>query len=120
MDESYDNLIKLLSMFKNRPYHLAKYLITNSALKESFIKKLKDSKISELENENINFLTIEEMENYYQSLIDLKNIEEKSRKEIEKTLNEKLESAIILENYEEASRIRDYMRLNNFKRISKK
>jgi F0F1-type ATP synthase alpha subunit len=120
MNDSYENLIKLLSLFKNRPYHLAKYLITNSALKEGFIEKLKDSKISELENENVNFLTIEEMENYYQSLIDLKNIEKKSKKEIELELNKKLDDAILLENYEEASRIRDYMRLKNFKRISKK
>jgi hypothetical protein len=118
-DDSYENLIKLLSLFKNRPYHLAKYLIINSALNDDFIEKLKDSKI-ELEKENVNFLTIEEMENYYQSFINLKNIEEKSKKEIEAELNKKLDDAIISENYEEASRIRDYMRLKNFKRISKK
>jgi hypothetical protein len=119
MNDIYENLIKLLSLFKNKPYYLAKYLIKNSALTEDFIEKLKDSKISELEKENINFTNIEEMENYYQSLIS-KNIEEKSKKDIEIELNNKLDNALILENYEEASSIRDYMRLKNIKRISKK
>jgi hypothetical protein len=119
MSDGYEKLIKLLSLFKNRPYHLAKYLITNSALNEDFIEKLKDSKISELKSENINFLTIEEMEIYYQSLI-VSNIEEKSKEDIEIELNKKLDESIISENYEEATRIRDYMRLKNIKRISKK
>ena len=40
-EELYRSLVILLKMFKNRPYHLAKYLVENSALTDEFIKKLK-------------------------------------------------------------------------------
>ena len=51
-EELYRSLVLLLKMFKNRPYHLAKYLVENSALTEDFIKKLKNSdKLKELNGE---------------------------------------------------------------------
>ena len=50
-EDLYRNLVILLKMFKNRPYHLAKYLIENSALTNEFIKKVSEnSKLSEEEN----------------------------------------------------------------------
>jgi hypothetical protein len=121
MEEDWTNLIKLFKMFKNRPYHLAKYLINNSALKKDFINKLKNSKnISEFdEKEDINFITIEQMENFYLSLIDIKKTETKSNIEIEKELNKKLDELIKSESYEEASKIRDYMQIKGLKRITK-
>jgi hypothetical protein len=39
----YRNLVLLIKLFKNRPYHLAKYLIENSALTEDFIIAVSDS-----------------------------------------------------------------------------
>ena len=39
----YKNLVLLIKMFKNRPYHLAKYLIDNSALTENFISAIEEN-----------------------------------------------------------------------------
>jgi len=118
-------------MFKNRPYHLAKYLVENSALTDEFIKKLKHSdRLKELnEGEKseqkllpvpvpVYFLDISQMENFYNSFIDdIKQLsKEKSIEEITKELNIKLDDLIKKEKYEEAARVRDYMNRNNIKR----
>ena len=52
-EELYRSLVIMLKMFKNRPYHLAKYLVENSALTEDFIKKIKNSdRLKELNKED--------------------------------------------------------------------
>jgi cysteinyl-tRNA synthetase len=129
-EELYRSLVILLKMFKNRPYHLAKYLVENSALTEEFIKKLKNSdKLKELnESEKteqkllpvpVYFVDISQMENFYNSFIDdiAQLSKEKSIEEITKDINNKLDELIKQEKYEEAARIRDYMNRNNIKRI---
>lgn len=112
-------------MFKNRPFHLAKYLIDNSALKEDFLNKLSDSdklkefsEDDELKSKTL-FFDINQMNDYYNSLTDdIKKIGvAKTPEEIADALNQKLESLISEENYEDAARLRDYMFRNNIKRI---
>jgi hypothetical protein len=117
-------------MFKNRPYHLAKYLVENSALKEDFIKKLKNSdrlkEINEDEKSSeqkllpvpVYFVDISQMDNFYNSLVDdIKQLsKEKGIEEVTNELNKKLDDLIKLEKYEEAARVRDYMTRNNIKR----
>ena len=124
-EDLYRNLVILLKMFKNRPFHLAKYLIENSALNEEFIKKLSDSEKlkefsedDELKSKTL-FLDINQMNDYYNSLTDdIKKIGvAKTPEEIAEALNQKLESLILEENYEDAARLRDYMFRNNIKRI---
>lgn len=131
-EELYRSLVLLLKMFKNRPYHLAKYLVENSALTEDFIKKLKNSdKLKELNGEEkssepkllpvpvpVYFLDISQMENFYSSFIDdIKQLsKEKNIEQITKELNIKLDELIKQEKYEEAARVRDYMTRNNIKR----
>lgn len=124
-DRLYRNLVILLKIFKNRPNHLAKYLIDNTALSESFIqsiinsKKLNDisSKDSDyfqdyMINQPNYFTNYEEMNEYYNSImVGSKMISDKS--ELTKELNEKLNKFIEEENYEEAVKIRDYMINNN-------
>jgi excinuclease UvrABC helicase subunit UvrB len=120
-------------MFKNRPYHLAKYLVENSALTEDFIKKIKNSdKLKEMNEDEksseqkllpvpvpVYFVDISQMENFYNSFIDdIKQLsKEKSIEEITKDLNKKLDDLIKQEKYEEAARVRDYMMRNNIERI---
>lgn len=124
-EDLYRNLVLLLKMFKNRPFHLAKYLIDNSALKDDFIKKLSDSdKLKELsEDDELKsktlFLDINQMNDYYNSLTDdVKKIGvAKTPEEIAEALNQKLESLILEEKYEDAARLRDYMFRNKIKRI---
>jgi hypothetical protein len=117
-DQLYKNLLSILKLFKNRPYHLAKYLIENEAFDDKFINKLIDSdKLNSDEMTNsIHFIDISHMNDYFNSLtID---IQSKSDKNITKELNDKLDKCLKDEKYEEASRIRDFMVKNNIKRIS--
>lgn len=124
-EDLYRNLVILLKMFKNRPFHLAKYLIDNSALKDEFLKKLANNeKLKEFsQDEDLKsktlFLDINQMNDYYNSLTDdIKKIGvAKTPEEIAEALNQKLESLIDEENYEDAARLRDYMFRNNIKRI---
>lgn len=114
----YKNLVLLIKMFKNRPYHLAKYLIENSALTENFINaveenaRLKKTDISDDESRLpvIYFADINQMNEYYNSLTEENKT--KSPEEVEKSLNEKLKSLIEEERYEDAARLRDYMQKN--------
>jgi hypothetical protein len=123
-NKSYKNLITLLKLFKNRPYHLAKFLIENSALNDKFINNVLNNSqldnISEKEsmnkNSEINFLSISEMNDFYDSLIDDREFLNKSRKDLEIELNEKLDKLIIQEKFEEAAYIRDIMKNKNIKR----
>jgi len=131
-EELYRSLVILLKMFKNRPYHLAKYLVENSALTDEFIRKIKNSdKLKELNDDDksseqkllpvpvpVYFVDISQMENFYNSFID--DIQQLSKQkgieEITKELNNKLDDLIKKEKYEEAARVRDYMTRNNIKR----
>lgn len=126
MGKEYDNLLVILKLFQNRPNHLSKFLIDSKALNPDFINKLKDSeKIKQLKengihNNHLHFDTISEMKDYYSSLIDdLENIKQKKTgKELIEEFNSKLKLAIDKEDYEEASRIRDYMKLNNIPKLN--
>lgn len=132
-DQLYKNLIILLKMFKNRPYHLAKYLTDNSAFDQKFIKKILESNklkdISKEEEDEINieqnvipiyFNDINQMNDFYNSIVDdIKLLsKERSMEELTKELNDKLDSCIKNENYEDAVRIRDYMVRNGIKRVN--
>jgi excinuclease UvrABC helicase subunit UvrB len=130
-EETYRNLVLLLKMFKNRPYHLAKYLVENSALTDDFINKIKNSdKLKEMSDGEkseqkllpvvpVYFVDISQMENFYNSFTDdIKSLsKEKSIEQITKELNEKLDSCIKTEKYEDAARIRDYMTRNDIKKL---
>lgn len=130
-EELNNSLVVLLKMFKNRPYHLAKYLVDNSALNNEFISKLIDSdklkKLSNDESDNkstvvpVYFLNISQMNDFYDSFLnDIKEIaKNKNSEEITKEINDRLDNLIRSEKFEEAARVRDYMvkkginRLNN-------
>ena len=125
-DELYKKIVTLLKIFKNRPYHLAKYLMENNAFNKVFINKIsKSNKLDEISSdEEINkylptsFNNIQHMQDFYDSLLDeIKQIStNKTKKQLESELNEKLDSYIKLEKFEEASKLRDYMSKNSIKR----
>jgi hypothetical protein len=119
-DDIYKKLITLLRLFKNRPYHLAKYLIDNSALSKDFIDNLLNSKkiveLSELDMDiTKNFTSISQMEDFYTSLIN--DTDFKNDKEVQEKLNYKLNELIKNEKYEDAANLRDYMKRKGIKRI---
>jgi protein-arginine kinase activator protein McsA len=116
----HKNLITLLKLFKNRPYHLSKYLLDNDAFNQDFINKIKNSsKLSSMNSEISNyFSSITEMEQFYNSLLEDSKLPMKvSKKSLSITLSEKLQQLIDDERYEEAAALRDYMLANGIKKI---
>jgi hypothetical protein len=116
-DRTQRNLITLLKLFKNRPYHLSKYLLDNSAFNKEFLKKIdKSFKLNELSNKYSNldldsFSSLTQMDDFYNSLLEEMHeivIRDKSV-DLTKSLNERLDFLIKDEKYEEAAAIRDYM-----------
>jgi len=121
--ELYKNLVTLLKFFKGRPYYLAKYLVDNSALSDSFIEiLLKSGKLKEIEESLrmggnlpvIQFNNISDMQLYYKSLQLSSNRE--NMDEVCNELNEKLDNLIKEEKFEEAAGLRDYMKYNKIRR----
>lgn len=115
----HKNLISLLKVFKNRPYHLSKYLIDNNAFNKEFIQKIQNSaKLSELnEIETKYFSSISQMEDFYNSLLEEGVVNtKKTKKELTIELNNKLIQLINDEKYEEAAALRDYMLKHGIKK----
>jgi len=127
-EELNKSLVVLLKMFKNRPYHLAKYLIENSALNNEFISKItKSDKLKKISDDSdksvavpVYFVNITQMNDFYDSFIDDMNqiSKEKSLEEVTKDINQKLDILIKGEKFEEAARVRDYMMKNGIKRLN--
>jgi hypothetical protein len=122
-DDIYKNLVTLLKLFKNRPYHLAKFLVDKKALTDKFSKeilsssKLPDLDLEKLKNQKpVYFSSINQMDDYYQSLLEPEKSKPKTPQQIEKELNKKLDELIKSENYEDAACLRDYMIMKGFKR----
>ena len=123
-DRTQRNLITLLKLFKNRPYHLSKYLLDNSAFNKDFLRKIdKSFKLNELSNKCSNsdldaFNNLNQMDDFYNSLLEEMNEIVLHDKSINLTiiLNEKLDALIKEEKYEEAAALRDYMLSMNIKR----
>jgi hypothetical protein len=123
-DRTQRNLITLLKLFKNRPYHLSKYLLDNSAFNKDFLRKIdKSFKLNELSNKCSNadldsFNNLNQMDDFYNSLLEEMNEIVLHDKSVNLTiiLNEKLDDLIKEEKYEEAAALRDYMLSMNIKR----
>jgi excinuclease UvrABC helicase subunit UvrB len=112
-----DVLINLLIKFKNRPYHLAKFLLDNSAFNKTFLNKLvKNDRLKSEEKDNY-ICDISQLEDYYNSLLEIKN--SKSIEDLTKELNDKLDEMIQNEKFEEAAKIRDLMIKKSIKRLKK-
>jgi hypothetical protein len=98
------NLIKILTLFNNKPRMLAKYLIDNMALKDEFIRGLENNKkLTDIKVDDKDFNSIDEMNIFYQSLYNT------DAESIDDLLN-RLEDLIKKENYEEAIILRDYIK----------
>ena len=115
------NLSQLLEIFKDRPYHLANYLLDNNALNKTFKNKiirsktlntLNPDKIGEMSE--IDFSSYDDMNNFFNNIIE-KN--ERDNKVLENELNNKLKELLVDEDYQEAAKLRDYMLKKNIKII---
>jgi len=108
----YKNLSNFLKFFINRPNHLAKYLIENDALNKEFLKKissLDNGEIDESKLISVYFLDINQMNKFFNNLIDKKDLDNSDNSLYEELENE-LENCLLEERYEDAIRIRDYLK----------
>lgn len=126
----YRNLVILLKIFKDRPNHLAKYLLDNDALTNDFLdnvsksKKLNEHNLEENFNyflkgvdiDNVPFFTdYDEMKRYYNNMIKEELLDTSDNSNLEIELNEKLKRLVINDKFEDAAKLRDYMTLNDIK-----
>lgn len=117
-DKIYKRLLNLIKLFKNRPYHLTKYLIENNALNPDFTKKLLNNKsLDDVKLLPPHFDNVNEMNNYFNSLLLDFDPEKESLEQLTLKLNAKLDQLLKEELYEDAIRVRDYMVAKNIKRI---
>ncbi len=103
--EKYELLANFLKMFQGKRWLLAKFLIDNNAITDSFLKKinLEDTEpITDFEN-------IEKLNLYFNKLISKES--ENHRMSLEVKLIELLEQ----ERYEEAAKLRDWLKKNKKK-----
>lgn len=116
--KDYKNLVKFLKFFINRPNHLAKFLIDNNVLDKEFLKKLPNlnsSSMNESEVQTTYFTNIDQMNTYFSKLIENKKNTSSEETLIEE-LQIELERCILEERYEDAIRIRDYLKKNQQKK----
>jgi excinuclease UvrABC helicase subunit UvrB len=117
-EELNEILANFLKMFKNRPYHLAKYLIENSALNKPFLNKIiKSAKLNNPKIQDVYLTSISEMDDFYSSILDPVKIGNKTLEEVTKEINDKMDELIKNEKFEEAAKLRDYMLKKSIKRI---
>lgn len=114
-EKLYENLVNFLKLFKNRPHHLAKYLIDNNSLSEDFSNKIVNSKIEK--HKLPQFKNISEITEFFNSIIEPILIDGKTPRDLSIQLSKKLNDMLDEERYEEAILIRDYMNDNNIPRI---
>ena len=116
--KDFKNLVKFLKFFINRPNHLAKFLIDNNVLDKEFLKKLPNlnsSSMDESEVQTMYFTNIRQMNTYFSKLIENKKNTSSEETLIEE-LQIELERCIFEERYEDAIRIRDYLKKNQQKK----
>lgn len=108
----YRNLSNFLKFFINRPNHLAKYLIENDALNQKFLQSLESSpklKNDDFKEMEVYFIDINQMNLFFKSLVS-KNSKKENLEDLKSELNKELEVCIKEERYEDAIRIRDYLK----------
>lgn len=114
-DKFDKNLILLLNIFSDRPNHLIQFLLENDAFKQSFKKKVINSdKLNSLkgfDSSKMDFTDFSEMNEFFSKLMDNK----KSMRNIENEMNHNLFDMIQKEEYENAAKLRDYMKKINIK-----
>jgi protein-arginine kinase activator protein McsA len=117
----YKNLSKFLKFFINRPNHLARYLIDNDALNKEFLNKISSLDSSEMDESkliSLYFLDINQMNNFFKKLIE-KNDPNYSDNNLIEELEKELQNCLFEERYEDAIRIRDYLKNIKNKKVSK-
>ena len=111
----HSHLINLFKLFKNRPNHLARFLLDNDALNDKFLNRVKNNinLSDDIQESDLNksFDSIEDMKDHFSLFINDVEIskKKKTREELIEELTLKIKDAVDNEDYEEAARVRDYI-----------
>jgi protein-arginine kinase activator protein McsA len=118
----YKGLSKFLKFFISRPNHLARYLIENDALNKDFLKKISSIDKADVDESNlisVYFLDINQMNNFFNRLIENGGGQLDSNENLIEELEKELQNCLFEERYEDAIRIRDYLKNIKNKKVTK-
>jgi excinuclease UvrABC helicase subunit UvrB len=106
-------LSNFLNFFINRPNHLAKYLMDNDALNKEFLNRIASVDLQEISESKMNevyFLDINQMNIFFKNLLNKEKYPDSNNEDLIKELEKELQKSILEERYEDAIRIRDYLK----------
>jgi excinuclease UvrABC helicase subunit UvrB len=112
-------LTNFLNFFINRPNHLAKYLMDNDALNKEFLSRITSvdlPEINESKKVEVYFLDINQMNIFFKNLLNKEKYPDSNNEDLMQELEKELQKSILEERYEDAIRIRDYLKNINNKR----
>jgi hypothetical protein len=116
------SLVNFLKYFINRPNHLARYLIDNEALNKDFIRNIsKSPRFNDDANGEsklmVYFVDINQMNNFFKNLNPKFDNNNSDGLDLYTELNIELQNCLREERYEDAVRIRDYLKKISNKEI---
>ena len=118
-DDMVNKLTNFIMLFDDKTFLMARYMLDNKILNDDFIKLLSNS---DKFNNPIRlpfFNNISDVIPYYHSLLDDFDNVGDSKEDVLIKLNSRLDEYIRKDMFEEAIRLRDYMKKNNIDRIIK-
>jgi excinuclease UvrABC helicase subunit UvrB len=114
-------LSKFLSFFINRPNHLSKYLMDNDALNKDFLNKISSvdlPEITESKMVEVYFVDINQMNIFFKNLLNKEKYPDSNNEDLIQELEKELQKSISEERYEDAIRIRDYLKNINKRNLN--
>jgi excinuclease UvrABC helicase subunit UvrB len=114
-------LSKFLGFFINRPNHLAKYLMDNDALNKEFLSRITSVDLPEINESkmiDVYFLDINQMNIFFKNLLNKEKYPDSNNEDLIQELEKELQKSISEERYEDAIRIRDYLKNINKRNLN--
>ena len=114
-----DKLFNFFNMFGDKKHLMIKYMLDNNIFSEVFIESILNNSNFNDSVDVPNFNRIEDIFPFYNTLLDDFDNSGDTPEDISHNLNNKLDEYISKDMFEEAIRLRDYMKKNNIDRIIK-
>lgn len=114
-----DKLFNFFNMFGDKKHLMIKYMLDNNIFSEVFIESILNNSNFNDSVDVPNFNRIEDIFPFYNTLLDDFDNSGDTPEDISYNLNNKLDEYISNDMFEEAIRLRDYMKKNNIDRIIK-
>jgi hypothetical protein len=114
-------LSNFLTFFINRPNHLAKYLMDNDALSKEFLSRITSVDLPEINESkmiDVYFLDINQMNIFFKNLLNKEKYPDSNNEDLIQELEKELQKSISEERYEDAIRIRDYLKNINKRNLN--